>query len=300
MIVWGIVSMATMFVTDAWSFYVARVVLGHCRSRLLPGLVLYLTYWMPAADRARTGALFMMAAPGRHHRRRAGVGSVDVARRRAGLAGWQWLFLVEGLPAVVLGLLALRGLTDRPEQATGCRPRIASGSSRTMSEERARRQRHGHVSLARTFRSGRVWLLCAVYFLQHDRDLRHLPVAAEDPAGRRRARAASRSAADGDPVRGGAGRHGADRPALGSDRRAQAGTSPRARSPRRSVCSWRWPSRDNLLLLVLSFTLSQVGQRSVVSVFWAIPPLLLGGTAAAAGIALINAIGNLGGFFGRR
>jgi ACS family tartrate transporter-like MFS transporter len=57
-------------------------------------------------------------------------------------------------------------------------------------------------------------------------------------------------------------------------------------------------SQGNLLLLVLSFTLSQMGQRSVMSVFWAIPPMFLGGTAAAAGIGLINAIGNLGGFFG--
>src|SRR4051794_24526300 len=105
---WGIASMGMVFVRDAGSFYVARVILGLAEAGFFPGIVLYLTYWIPAADRARTGALFMMAAPVAII-----VGApVSNALLRldglGGLAGWQWLFLLEGLPAVLLGVFALR------------------------------------------------------------------------------------------------------------------------------------------------------------------------------------------------
>ena len=122
MIGWGLVSMATMFVTDVWSFMAARVLLGIAEAGFFPGMVLYLTYWIPAADRARTGALFMMAAPV------AVIVGAPVSEALLkldgvlGLHGWQWLFLVEGMPAVVLGVLALRVLTDRPELATWLPP----------------------------------------------------------------------------------------------------------------------------------------------------------------------------------
>src|ERR671913_873127 len=108
MIGWGIVSMAMMFVTGTASFYAARVLLGIAEAGFFPGMVLYLTYWIPASERARTGALFMTAAPvavliG------APVSEMLLALDgRQGLAGWQWLFLVEGFPAVVLGVIALR------------------------------------------------------------------------------------------------------------------------------------------------------------------------------------------------
>ena len=118
MIGWGIVSMATMFVTGVTSFMVSRVLLGIAEAGFFPGMVLYLTYWIPAADRAKTGALFMMAAPV------AVIVGAPLSEGLLaldgwlGLRGWQWLFLIEGLPAVVLGVLALAVLTDRPEQAT--------------------------------------------------------------------------------------------------------------------------------------------------------------------------------------
>jgi ACS family tartrate transporter-like MFS transporter len=107
MIGWGIVAMGMMFVRDATSFYIARIVLGLAEAGFFPGIVLYLTYWIPAADRARTGALFMMAAPVSII-----VGAPISALLlgldgRLGLRGWQWLFLLEGLPAVLLGVFAL-------------------------------------------------------------------------------------------------------------------------------------------------------------------------------------------------
>ena len=107
MIVWGLVSMGTMFVTGVTIVHVARVLLGIAEAGFFPGMVLYLTYWIPAGDRARTGALFMMAAPV------AVIVGAPVSAAlleldgSLGLQGWQWLFLLEGLPAVVLGVFAL-------------------------------------------------------------------------------------------------------------------------------------------------------------------------------------------------
>src|SRR5687767_8726624 len=93
MITWGLVSMATMFIVDVWSFYFARVILGIAEAGFFPGMVLYLTYWIPAAERARTNALFMTAAPV----------SVIIGAPLSeallsldgwlGLRGWQWLFV---------------------------------------------------------------------------------------------------------------------------------------------------------------------------------------------------------------
>ena len=117
MVGWGIVSMGMMLMTGTWSFYAARILLGIAEAGFFPGIILYLTYWVPAAERARTGALFMTAAP------IAVIVGAPVSEAllsldgAGGLRGWQWLFLVEGLPAVVLGVMAWFYLTDRPEDA---------------------------------------------------------------------------------------------------------------------------------------------------------------------------------------
>ena len=165
MIGWGLASMATMFITGPRSFYAARVLLGIAEAGFFPGVVLYLTYWVPAAERARTGALFMMAAPVAIIVGAPVSEAVLALDGRLGLHGWQWLFVLEGLPAVVLGFVSLRVLTDRPEQATWLEATDRDWLARTMAAERAERLQLGHASIARSLRSGRVWLLCAVYFL---------------------------------------------------------------------------------------------------------------------------------------
>src|SRR5687767_1643539 len=117
MIVWGLMSAGMMFVTGTTSFYVMRVLLGIAEAGFFPGVILYLTYWIPASDRARAGALFMIASPIPMIVGAPLSEALLALDGRLGLAGWQWMFLVEGVPAVVLGILALRFLTDRPEQA---------------------------------------------------------------------------------------------------------------------------------------------------------------------------------------
>jgi ACS family tartrate transporter-like MFS transporter len=295
---WGLVSMGMVFVRDVTSFYVARVLLGLAEAGFFPGIVLYLTYWIPAADRARTGALFMMAAPV------AIIIGAPISNRLLALdgvlgwRGWQWLFVVEGLPAVLLGILALRALTDRPRDATWLSATDREWLTRTMDAESARRAASGHTSIARSLRSGRVWLICSVYFLNTVVTygiFLWLPKMLTEAAGGRQSFGLSVMTAL--PFCAAlvamflVGRH--------SDRTGE----------RKYHVAWCAMTaalglvlavvfRDNLWLLVLSFTLSQVGQRSVQGVFWAIPPIFLGGTAAAACIGLINAIGNLGGWVG--
>jgi MFS transporter, ACS family, tartrate transporter len=297
MIVWGLVSMATMFITDVWSFYVARVVLGIAEAGFFPGMVLYFTYWIPAADRARTNALFMTAAPvsvivG------APLSEALLSLNGAmGLRGWQWLFLVEGCPAVLLGVIALVVLTDRPEQASWLPPGDREWLAKTMSDERALRAAAGHASVLRSVTSGRVWLLSIIYLMNTSVTygiFLWLPPMLEEAAG---SSGLGISLLTAVPFAAAlvamvlVGRH--------SDRTGE-------RKLHVAACAIAGAAglflavafKGNLWLLVLSFTICQVGQRSVMSVFWAIPPMLLGGTAAAAGIALINAVGNLGGFFG--
>jgi ACS family tartrate transporter-like MFS transporter len=297
MIVWGIVSMAMMFITDTATFYAARVLLGIAEAGFFPGMVLYLTYWIPASERARTGALFMMAAPiaiiiG------APVSEMLLALDgRQGLAGWQWLFLVEGFPAVVLGVIALWVLTDRPEQATWLPPREREWLARTMAAEQAARTRPGHGSVFASMRSPKVWLLCSVYFLNTIVSyglFLWLPKILRDLSGSGGWRLSVMTAIPFVAALVGMvliGRH--------SDRTGERKRHVAACALTAAIgLALAGAFADNLPMLVLSFTLCQVGQRSVMSVFWSIPPMVLGGTAAAAGIALINALGNLGGFVG--
>ena len=143
----------------------ARTLLGIAEAGFFPGMIVYLTYWIPAADRARAGALFMMAAPV------AVIIGAPLSEAllkldgALGLKGWQWLFLVEGLPSVVLGLLSLRVLTDRPETAEWLQEDDRRWLAGVMAAERATRESVGLTSIRRSFSSGRVWLLCTVFFL---------------------------------------------------------------------------------------------------------------------------------------
>ncbi len=297
MIVWGFVSMGMVFVTDTASFYAARILLGLAEAGFFPGMVLYLTYWIPAADRARTGALFMMAAPV------AVIVGAPVSEAIlklngwSGLAGWQWLFILEGLPAVVLGICALWVMTDTPEKATWLTPDERDWLIGTLRQEHAGRSTHDFASTMRALAAPQLWLLTFVYFLNTVVTygiFLWLPKILRDASGADGFRLSLMTAIPFVAALIGMvliGRH--------SDRTGE-------RKWHVAACAitaatglvLAAQSGTNATLLVLSFALSQIGQRSVMSVFWSIPPIFLAGTAAAAGIAVINAIGNLGGAVG--
>jgi MFS transporter, ACS family, tartrate transporter len=297
MVTWGLVSMAMVFVTGTWSFYAMRVLLGLAEAGFFPGIVLYLTYWVPKSERARAGALFMTAAPV------AMIVGAPISEAllslngRMGLAGWQWLFLLEGLPAVVLGVLALRLLTDKPEKADWLDARQKSWLLGELDRERKEKAGHAHHGMLAGLSSGRVWLLCLIYFLNtlvtYGLFL-WLPKILRDVSGYRGFALAAITAIPFVVALIGMVVIGAH-----SDRTGE-------RKWHVAACALMGAiglilaatTQHSVALIVLSFALCQLGQRSVMSVFWSIPPIFLGGTAAAAGIGMINAIGNLGGFVG--
>jgi ACS family tartrate transporter-like MFS transporter len=300
MIVWGFVSMATIFVHDEWSFYASRVLLGLAEAGFFPGVILYLTFWIPAAYRARAGALFMMAIP-----ISVLIGSpISEALLQlnglGGLKGWQWLFLGEGLPAVVLGVMTLWFLTDKPEQADWLpapqRDWLIAQLAREKAERTQRMEQHGTHGL-RSMLSPKVWQLCAIYFLQalvtYGLFL-WLPKILSEVSGFKGMQLSMITMLPFVAALAGMiiiGNH-SDRT---RERKWHAAGCALTAALGIGLAAF---SQHSTLLIVLAFTLSQLGQRSILSVFWAIPPIFLGGTAAAASIALINSIGNLGGSVG--
>ena len=117
MVTWGIVSIAMIFMRGPVSFYMLRFLLGLAEAGFFPGIILYLSYWFPSSHRSAVIAMFMAAAPVAGFIGSPISGALMQMHGFLGLHGWQWLFLVEGAPAVVLGLIAFRYLTDRPADA---------------------------------------------------------------------------------------------------------------------------------------------------------------------------------------
>src|SRR5260221_2561791 len=161
MISWGLVSSATMFVRSASGFYTLRFLLGLAEAGFFPGIIFYLTRWFPARERAKTIAAFMTATL------IAGVvggpisGTLLSLHGAGGLAGWQWLFLLEGIPSIVLGLVVLKVLAERPEEAAWLSGTERSALVAGLPEEADALR---HATTGRALRNGRTWLLAIVYF----------------------------------------------------------------------------------------------------------------------------------------
>jgi ACS family 4-hydroxyphenylacetate permease-like MFS transporter len=118
MITWGLASAATMFAVGMWSLFGIRALVGAAEAGFLPGILLYLTYWFPRSCRARANALFIMGIPATIAIASSISGPILLIHGFLGLAGWRWLFLIEGLPAVILGVVCLFYLDDGPARAS--------------------------------------------------------------------------------------------------------------------------------------------------------------------------------------
>jgi sugar phosphate permease len=162
MITWGIISAAMMFVTTPASFYVLRFLLGAAEAGFFPGVIYYLTQWYPAARRGRIVALFMTAVAICSFAGSIVSGAIMQAFDGiSGLAGWQWLFLIEALPAIVIGVYFLLRLTDNIQVATWLKP----DEKALLTAQLAADDAHTPAGTLKTaFQDWRVWVACLIYF----------------------------------------------------------------------------------------------------------------------------------------
>lgn len=163
MITWGIVSLCTAFVKSEEMLYVLRFLLGAAEAGFFPGVILYLTYWIPGKYRARVIATFMVAIPGANFIGSPISGAILSLDGWYGMRGWHWLFILEGIPAIVLGIAAFFILSNRPENASWLTPEQKAWLSTTMAAENSQRKAIGHISLWQLLRHKHIWVMALIY-----------------------------------------------------------------------------------------------------------------------------------------
>ena len=296
MTAWGVLSASMALVHTAHSFYLIRFLLGAAEAGFFPGILLYLTYWFPLAQRARAVARFMTATAV------AGIIGAPFSSlllRLDGvlrIAGWKWLFVGEGLPSIVLGIWVLFVLTDRPQDAAW----LAEPEKQwLLAEVRAHEPESATVAgthLGHAFRSGTVWLLALIYFaisvglyglslwlpvlvksLSHASDLRVIALTAIPYL---LAAVAMLLVA------------------RSSDRSGERKWHLCACLSGGAVAFLLSAVLANPLLAITALFLSAAGIWGGFGPFWALPTGMLRGDAAAGGIAFINSVGAIGGFCG--
>jgi len=165
MVSWGLVTVAMAFVNTPTTLYIARILLGVAEAGFFPGIVLYLTFWFPRAVRVRLIGMFMLALPVSSALGAPVSGAIlQYLDGVFGLAGWQIMFLVQGIPTVLLGVAAWFYLTDRPQHAKWLSAPERTWLAATIDSEHQASSEVGHVSISRTLRDPRVWALGVVYF----------------------------------------------------------------------------------------------------------------------------------------
>jgi MFS transporter, ACS family, tartrate transporter len=277
-------------------FYTLRFILGAAEAGFFPGLIYYLTRWFPERERARTISLFMTATA------MAGVIGAPLSSALLrldglfGLHGWQWLFIIEGLPAVLLAPMVLRYLTERPEDAAWLTPEERAWLTREIASEQAQTT-GAHVTLGDAVRSGKLWALAALYFcvvIAFYGISFWLPQIVDAAGGLSSATVVMLSAIPYLVAAVGLVVVGTHSDRTGERRKHVA--LPALIGAVGFVLTVMAPPSAALSLATLS--VAAFGIWGALGPFWAMPPTFLRGTAAAGGIALVNSVGNLGGFFG--
>ncbi len=294
LVTWGIISGCTAFVRTPWEFYSARFLLGLAEAGFFPGMILYLTYWFPSHRRAKMMAFLMAGNP------ISGIigGPVSgyilhyFAGRRS-IAGWQWLFIIEAIPAVILGVIILFYLDDRVLNAKWLSDKEKAFVAAEIVEEADAKTHHTALSV---FASPRVWLMAAVYFCMTSGSY---AIGFWQPT-------IIRQTGVKDTFNIGlltmvpytlalismilVGRH-ADKT---RERRWHVVVPSIVAALGLAFCT---QAGNSTTVAMVGLTMAVVGVVTALPMFWALPTSFLGGTAAAAGIALVNCTGNLGGFF---
>jgi ACS family tartrate transporter-like MFS transporter len=295
LITWGIISALTAFVTGAWSFLGIRFLLGLAEAGFYPGIILYLTWWFPSSYRSRIIGIFMTAIP--ISIVTGSLVSSQILRLGdwGGLASWQWLFILEAVPAVVVGVVTVFFLTDTPADAKWLEPAQRDWLTKRLANERSAKEARRTYSLAETMRNPRVWLLTLVYFGQNMSGY-GLVIFLPQIVSRFGVGVGLNGVISALPFAAGAvamvwwGIH-ADR---AGEHRYHTAAACFLNFACLAVCVFL----QNPILMMVAIIVSQMGQSAIAPTFWALPTAMLTGTAAAGGIALINSVGNLGGFLG--
>lgn len=298
-ICWGVICMLQTYVTTPTQFYILRFLLGAFEAGFYPGVILYLTYWYPSQRRARAFGTFMSASA------IAGVLGGPLAGwimttmgGVQGMHGWQWLFILEGIPSVVAGVVTWFYMTDKPEDAhwlTEGEKRIVLDALRRDSAAMGER---GH-SWREPFTNPKVWLLIAIFFclLCANSTLTFwIPTIIKDVG-------------FGNPMVVGwiaavaylCGAIGMIANGAHSDRRNEvrwhfSGAAIVGGVAMAALAVLMGVQAMSPVIIMLAMTASLVGTMSAIPVFWQLPNRYLAGSAAAVGVALINSVSNLAGF----
>ncbi|HTI16461.1 MAG TPA: MFS transporter [Trinickia sp.] len=297
MVSWGIVSAASAFVVGPNSFYALRFILGVAEAGFFPGIILYLSLWFPARQRAVAAAWFMAAAPISTAIGSPLSGAIMKLPPILGLANWQWLYIIEAVPAIVLGFAVLKYLTDTPSKAKWLQQNEREWLIATLKAEADARHAHaGHTAGAwGALRDPRVLALALIYFgtsaglytlgLWAPLIIRQYGFGTFETgllAGIPSVIAVIAMVAWA--------RH-SDR----TEDRTWHVVIPCALACVGFVLAG---GADSALMIVLALVIVNIGISAAKAPLWAMPSVFLSGAGAAAGIAMINSIGNLGGFVG--
>lgn len=295
MVAWGILTIALAFVHTPWEFYTVRFLVGVAEAGFFPAVVVYMTHWFRSADRAKALAGFYAAMPL----------SFVVGSPLAGLFlriswfhihGWRWLFVLEGIPAIVMGIVALRYLTDWPREAHWLRPEEREWIAGELEEEKEAKKRLRPFRIGQAMRDRNIVLMALVYFFATSGSYGiafWLPTILRRISGKSDLTVMALSAL----------------PYLAGFATQQINGWHSDRTRER-----RWHAAvpmmlagvsllfaitflSNVMLALLFFTLTAAFYYAFQPTFWTVPTEYLGGSAAAACVGLINT-GNIGGFAG--
>jgi MFS transporter, ACS family, tartrate transporter len=295
MITWGIISALTAFVTGPWSFLTVRFLLGAAEAGFFPGMILYFTYWFPSQYRGRVISTLFIAQPLANAL--ASIVSAAILEMDGvlGIKGWQWIFIIEAVPAVLLGLVIFKVMTDKPARADWLAREEKDWLQARIDAESREVERAGHLTLMRALGDPRVVALSMIYLMSVTANYGIVFFMPQIIKGIGLSNLMTGFVSSVPYVIGTIGLiawgWSSDR---NKERRWHLIAASSLGAAGLAFAAWSGASYWALL----GMSAATVGIYGSRAAFWPMPSLFLTGTAAAGAIALINATGNLGGYFG--
>lgn len=295
MFTWGILSGAMAFIKTDMHFYIVRALLGVAEAGFFPGIIFFLTLWFPSEYRARIIGWFMFAIPISTVIGAPLSGVILGLDGVGGFAGWQWLFIIEAAPALVLAFVVWFYLTDRPSDAHWLEADERQWLQDRLDSERRHREAHVDLNVWQALGYGRVWALGLVYFgvVATNYGLGFFLPQIVKAFGLSNVQTGFVTA-----IPYAIGAVGMVWWGLRSDRASERKWHTIIPASLAALGLALSATTNDPTLKMLAICIAGFGIFAVLPIFWTLPTAYLSGTAAAAGIALINSVGNLSGFLG--